>query len=89
MKSKKIPFEILEDADYLDGLSYDEFVIWVQKKNWSNHLHSCKVLKQLEKSPGDKIILSRRSNLFQSLITLRIIIKNRLTKEILSLQKLN
>jgi hypothetical protein len=89
MKSKKIPFEILEDTEYLDGLSYDEFVVWMQKKNWSYHLHSCKISKQLEKFPGDKIILSRGRGLFRSLTTLKIIIKNRLKEEILNLQKLN
>jgi hypothetical protein len=89
MKSKIIPFEILEDAECLDNLPHDEFIIWQRKKQWSYHLHSCKLLKQLEKNPDDKIIMSRLNNLRQSLTTLKVILKNRYRKEVESVQGLN
>lgn len=45
MKDKKIPFEILEDAKYLDSLPHEEFILWLSKKRWSYHLRSCKLQK--------------------------------------------
>lgn len=89
MKDKKIPFEILEDAKYLDSLPHEEFILWLSKKRWSYHLHSCKLQKQLENNPDDKMIISRLANLRQGLMTLKVIIKNRYRKEVESVQGLN